>query len=620
MTWQARGSIARWTSSPFRCAEVLYGRATTAHDDGMRIDAVNRWATTGLLAPLGLLAACYTGLPADEGGASDAGGDAGEAASESDGGASEGGDDGPVASCDVPEVGVTSLRRLTRQQYENTVRDLLGYTGEAATGFAPDERVGPFLSNIGAPITEVQVEQYMDAAEDIAAAATQDIGAILPCDPVVVGEDACATELIADLAPRAYRRPLDAAELARLQTVYAEGKAQGGFDNGIRLVVQGLLQSPWFLYHMEFGADGVNDGGVVRLTGHELASRLSYFLWSSMPDDALLAAAAAGELEDHAALADHVDRLLEDPRARETIASFHLQWLGVDEIEGLEKSAEFFPDFTPELALAMRAETAAFASHVVLDGDGMVQTLLGADFTLTEDPDLLALYGIALPPGHVAGEPVPLPVGQRMGLLTHASVLAEHAHVNQTSPVHRGRLVRENLLCQPLPAPPPDVDNVPPSPDPDSTARERFEQHRADPSCAACHSLIDPIGFVFEHYDGVGQWRDLEAGAAVDASGELIATDVDRPLDGALELAQALMESDDVKRCVTRQWFRFAMGRSENDADLCTNEGLETAFVDSGGDIRVLIRELVLSDAFRHRKAEISASYPDNGPTQEDQR
>ena len=577
----------------------------------------------GLAAPLGLLAACYSGLSADEdaqhaGAADDAGDGASEGASEGsgeDGDDDDDDDDDPAASCEALEVGVTSLSRLTRTQYENTVRDLLGYTGDAASGFAPDERVGPFLSNIGAPITELQVEQYMDAAETIAAWSTQDAGGILPCDPAVIGEDACATEFIADLAPRAYRRPLDASELARLQTVYAVGKAQGGFDNGIGLVVRGLLQSPWFLYHMELGADGLNDGAVVRLTGHELASRLSYFLWGSMPDDTLFAAAAAGELEDHAALGDHVDRMLEDPRAREAIASFHLQWFGVDEIDGLEKNPEYFPDFTPELALAMREETAAFTSHVVLDGDGMVDTLFGADFTFTEDPDLLALYGIVLPPGHVAGDPVPLPAGERMGLLTHASVLAEHAHVDQTSPVHRGRMVRENLLCQPLPAPPPDVDNVPPSPDPDSTARERFEQHRADPSCAACHSLIDPIGFTFEHYDGVGQWRDLEAGAAVDASGELIATDVDRPLDGAIELGQALVQSDDVKRCVTRQWFRFAMGRSEDDADQCTNDALEDVFVASGGDMRELIRELVLSDTFRHRKAEISAQ----APTQDDQ-
>jgi hypothetical protein len=564
-------------------------------------------ARTCIIVPLLCLAGCYDGL---SGGSGADGADGADGASES---ASEGGsggtdgDTGPVASCETPNAGPTSLRRLTAQQYANTVRELVGYSGDAALAFSPDERVGPFHSNVGAPISEIQVEQYMDAAEEIATFAIEDLGGLLPCDPATVGEDECAAQFIAAFGPRAYRRPLDPTDTARLVAVYEEGKAQGGFSDGIRLVVQAALQSPWFLYHMEFGAEGLNDGSTVRLTGHELASRLSYFLWNTMPDDALFAAAGAGTLDDPSGIADQVDRMLADERARETIAEFHVQWLGVDEIASLEKDGDAFPNYSPDLAAAMRAETAAFTSHLVLDGDASFATLLSADYTMTEDPGLLALYGITLPPDHVPGDPVPLPAGQRMGVLTHASVLAEHAHVNQTSPVHRGKVVRENLLCQPLPPPPPDVDNVPPSPDPDATTRERFEQHREDPSCAGCHRLLDPIGFVFEHYDAIGQWRDLEGGLAIDASGELLDTDVDRPLDGALELASALAQSDDVKRCMTRQWLRFSLGRNETEDDLCTNEGLEQSFVDSGGDIRELIRQVALSDAFRHRKAEIAA-------------
>ena len=149
---------------------------------------------------------------------------------------------------------------------------------------------------------------------------------------------------------------------------------------------------------------------------------------------------------------------------------------------------------------------------------------------------------------------------------------------------------------------------MPPSPDPNATTRERFEQHRADPSCAGCHQLIDPIGFTFEHYDGMGAWRDLEAGKAVDASGELISTDVDGPIDGVIDLANKLAESDDVERCITRQWFRFATGRNETAEDACSNEALDTTFVESGGDVRVLIRDLVASDSFRFRRAEVSAN------------
>lgn len=575
----------------------------------MRTRGVTRsWAVACLLAPVGLgTTGCYTGL--DGGGGAGGSASAGESAGTvggSEGGASEGGSEGGVPGCEDPSAGPTALRRLTATQYNHTVRDLIGYTDDAAADFSADERVGPFTSNFAAPVGDLQVEQYMAAAEELAAWSVTDIGAILPCDPVADGEDACATQLIAELAPRAYRRPLDQAELAALQAVFEAGRTQGDFANGVRLVVQALLQSPWFLYHVEFGESGADD--LVALTDHELASRLSYFIWDTMPDDALFAAAAAGTLGTEEGLTEQVDRMLADEKAREGIAHFHLQWLGVDEVQNVEKSAEYFPTFDAALAEAMRTETADFANHVVIDGDGTLGTLLTASYTVSEDPALLALYGVTLPADHVAGEPIPLPGDQRSGLLTHASVLTKHAHANQTSPVHRGKLVRENLLCQPLQPPPPDVDNVPPSPDPDATTRERFEQHRADPACSGCHNLIDPIGFAFEHYDGIGAWRTMEGNLAVDASGEIIGTDVDRVIDGVLDMNAAFIESELVQECVGKQWFRFAFGRNETTDDTCTTDALGTALVESGGDIRQLIRALVLSDAFRHRRPEVAAA------------
>ncbi|HWB75372.1 MAG TPA: DUF1592 domain-containing protein [Nannocystaceae bacterium] len=558
-----------------------------------------------------VLAGCYTGLSGGGGASGGASaGEGGSAASDGSGGSDGdgGSDDGGVPSCEAPSIGPTALRRMTASQYNHTIRDLLGYDGEAAADFSADERVGPFTSNFAAPVSDLQVEQYMDAAEDLAVWAVGDLGALLPCDPAVTGESECAAQLIAELGPRAYRRPLTQAELDALQGVYEDGRAQGDFANGIRVAVQGMLQSPWFLYHVEFGQDDGVSGELVALTDHELASRLSYFLWDTMPDDELFAAADAGDLTSDDGIVAQVDRMLADDKAREGVAHFHLQWLGVDEVDQVEKSPEYFPSFDSALALAMREETAAFANHVVLDDDGMLGTLLGASYTLSDDPGLLALYGATLPADHVAGDPIPLPGDQRAGLLTQASVLAKHAHANQTSPVHRGKLVRENLLCQPLQPPPPDVDNVPPSPDPDATTRERFEQHRADPACSGCHNLIDPIGFSFEHYDGIGAWRDMEAGAPVDASGELIATDVDREIDGALDLTAALGESEIVQSCVARQWFRFALGRNETLDDTCSTDQLDASFAGSGGDIREVIRTLALSDAFRNRRPEAAAS------------
>ncbi len=552
------------------------------------------------------LGGCYSGL-------SRSGADGGEAGGGSldDGGSnSEGGDSG-IPTCADPSVGLTDLRRLTASQYNHTIRDLLGISDDVAADFSPDERIGPFHSNVAAPVGDLQVEQYMDAAEEVAVLATADLSALLPCDPTATGEDECAEQFITSFAPKAYRRPVDADEIATLKQVFNEGRTEGDFANGIRVVVQAILQSPFFLYHVETGQGAVTDGSMVVLTDHEVAARLSYFLWDTMPDDTLRAAADAGELQAASGLEDQVDRMLADPRAREGIGSFHQQWLGVDEVDGVEKNAEFFPAFSPALAAAMKRETADFANYVVLEGDATLETLLTAEFTVTDDPELLALYGATLPPDHSPGDPVDLPAGQRSGLLTQASVMAEHAHVDQTSPVHRGQLVRENLLCQLLPPPPPDVNNTPPTVEPGTSTRERFDEHRANPACAACHNLIDPLGLTFENYDAVGAWRTMEGTIAVDASGEIIGTqEIDGPVANAVALAHELASSTIVQQCVARQWFRFAFGRAEKPEDTCTNDNLDQVFADSGHDVRALIKQLVVSDAFRNRRAVAATTLP----------
>jgi hypothetical protein len=336
-----------------------------------------------------------------------------------------------------------------------------------------------------------------------------------------------------------------------------------------------------------------------------------------MPDDALFDAADSGALATDEGLAAEVDRMLQDPRAQDAIASFHLQWLGVDEIEDMEKAAELYPAFDAELAEAMKQETARFASFAVLEDDGKLDTLLTAPYTLTEDPALLELYGATLPLEYQPGDPIPLDPTQRAGVLTQAGVLAHHAHPDQSSPILRGVLVRQNFFCQMLPPPPPDVDNVPPSPDPDATTREQFSQHTADPACAGCHQLIDPLGFGLENYDATGAFRRLEGDNPVDASGELLGTDVDGAFDGGVALSHVMAQSDQVRECVSRQWFRFAFGRSEAMEDSCTLDRLNQAFAASDFEIKALLRELVVSDAFRFRR---SAPVTDAAPAQEDER
>lgn len=511
-------------------------------------------------------------------------------------------DEGPAqGQCGDLVLGMTPLRRLTAAQYQNTVRDLLGVHDDFIGQLTADEKVGPFKSNAAAPVGELQVEQYMQVAEGVAQKVMQAPQGLLECEPAQ-GDEACARRFIESVAPRAYRRAIEPDQVELLMAVYAEGEAEGGFENGIRLALVAMLQSPFFLYHMEFGRGDEGDGGVVPLTEYELASRLSYFVWNTMPDWPLFAAANAGELSTPEGLEAQVDRLLADPRVRDSIGSFHEQWLGVDEIDTLEKDLSVYPEFTPELARAMRQEVRDFANHVILEGDGSLQTLLTGAFTLTDDPELLGLYGVELPAGHRPGAPIMLDPARRSGMVTMAGPLAVYAHANQSSPVHRGVLVREHYLCEPLPDPPDDVDDTPPETNPDQTTRERFAQHTEDPACAGCHALIDGIGFGLENYDGIGAFRTTEGSLPIDASGELIGSDPSGTFEGGVELAALLAHSSKVQDCMTRQWFRYALGRNESEDDACSIDHLMENFRSSGSDLRALIKAVVLSDSFRFRR------------------
>lgn len=564
-----------------------------------------RFMMLGAAASLWGLTACYSGFEADTNGFGN--GTAGVSDGDADSGDSAGSDgdvdpDDPASLCMDADVGPTALRRLTAEQYDHTIRDLLGLDGGYTVDFSPDERIGAFKSNGNAAVVELQVEEYMTAAEAVAVDATADLAQLLPCD--AAEGDSCAQEFLADFTMHAYRRPLDPGELDRVVSVYLSGKDAAGGDvqNGLRVAIAAVLQSPFFLYHVEFGQPQAA-GDLVALDGYELASRLSYFLWDSMPDDALFDAAGAGALDDADGVREQVDRMLSSPKAQDTIASFHQQWLGVDELEHAEKDPEMFPGYDSTLAESMKQDVASFAQWVMTEGDGRLSTLLTANITLTDDPRLHAVYGVTPPVGRAPGEPIELPASERAGLLTMPAVMAEHAHPDQTSPIHRGVMLRQDFLCQQLPPPPADVDNVPPSPDPDATTRERFAQHTNDPACSGCHVQIDPLGFGLEGYDSIGAFRTEENnGLPIDNAGEIVLSDVDGPFVGGPELASMLAESDFVGTCFSRQWFRYALGRVEGDADACAVDGISKAFNESGQDVRVLLREIALSSAFRFRK------------------
>jgi hypothetical protein len=319
-----------------------------------------------------------------------------------------------------------------------------------------------------------------------------------------------------------------------------------------------------------------------------------------MPDAPLFALAANGMLTTQEVLGSEVERLLADDRAGATIGLFHRQWLGLDDLPQKARDAKLFPAWGSELGSAMLAETALFSDYVVRRGDGLLGTLLTSNLAFPSG-DLFAVYGVPQPAGYVAGTPVPLPATQRAGLLTQAAFLADNAHNDQTSPVHRGILVRENILCQPLASPPPGVNTSPPPVTEATTTRERFAQHVADPTCGGCHRLMDPIGLGFEHYDPIGSWRTNDGLGVVDATGSLegVAPDLAGAYDGAVQLANKLAASREVRTCVGLQWFRFSLGRMESVDDACSVKAIRDGFDASGGNVRTLMVQIAQSDAFR---------------------
>lgn len=511
----------------------------------------------------------------------------------------------PREFCDVARPGPSPMRRLNSFEYNNTIRDLLGDDSGPANEFPAEEEALGFNNNATAlGVTPILAERYMIAAEGIAARATGDLAGLLPCDPADIGEDECAREFASDFGTRAFRHPLETEEVERLVSAYNWGKENGlDFRESISVMLETILQSPHFLYRVEFGdGSAVATGEAVALDDWERATRLSYLLWGTMPDQELFDAAEAGLLSDPEIVKAQAERMLADPRARYAVHDFYSQWLELDLIDNLEKDKTIFPTFTKEIRGLVRKETEAFMDYVIWEGDGNVQTLLTADFSFM-NAKLAAFYGVEGPSGSEF-EKVQLS-GERGGLLTQASFLASQAKPNQASPIHRGKFVREQLLCQPLPPPPNDANLVLPELDSNLTTRERFSQHSSDPSCSGCHELLDPIGFGFENFDGAGNFRTQENNQPIDASGELIATDVDGPFVGVTELVSKLASSEQVRNCVVTQYFRYGNGRAEAGDDRCSLEPLMGEFA-QGGNLRELIVSFTQTDAFLYRNAVVA--------------
>lgn len=508
-----------------------------------------------------------------------------------------------LLNCDPTAItpGPSFIRRLNRFEYNNTIRDLLGDSSSPADDFPSEERRLGFDNNATAlQVSPALAEQYMISAEALAATAVTKLNSLVSCDPAgPAGADACAATFIDSFGQKAYRRPLTDAEKTSMKSVFDVG-AKTDFTSGVRLVIEAMLQSAPFLYRVEFGSPPASGEKIVKLTSWEMASRLSYLIWQSMPDDALLTAASNDELTSKDKIAAQVTRMMDDPRAHDVFAHFHELWLHTEQIPNIEKDTAVFTTFSSNLVPFMAEETKRFLDYVVWDGPGTLEALFTSPTTFVNGP-LATYYGVSGASGSSFSQ-VDLDATTHSGILTQGGMMAMLGKANQTAPVQRGKFVREQLLCHPLPPPPANIMIKPPDVSPTLSTRERFAAHRTQDICATCHNLMDPIGLGFENFDGAGLYRTTENGATIDASGEVQQSDIPGTFDGPVDLGHKLVQSKQVQGCVVKSWFRYAYGRAETTDDGCTLQGVGQKFEASQFNLKSLVVALTTTDAFLYRK------------------
>lgn len=539
---------------------------------------------------------CYSGLDGrGNGGAAEQGGDATADGTAGDDDGGTGADDGVDAEFEPAPV---RLRLLLARQYVRSVRDLLGEASSLAVTPPNDVAINGFDA-VGASqlsLTDAKVDAFEASARAAAAAAdATKLAAHHTCVPSGPTDEACLREFVTAFGRLAFRRPLIVEEQDSYVGVGLAAAADlGDFDLGVRTVVAAMLQSPNFLYQVEVGEPGDVEGRR-RLTGVEMATRLSFFLRDSTPDAELLDLAEAGALDDADGVREVAWTLVESPDTRVALADFAAEVFRIRELATVPKDPTVFPTFSPELAAAMGNETRALVTHLAFDADADFRDLFDADFTFV-DAQLAAHYGLPNPEQYTTPTQVVLPAEQlRGGLFGHAGLLSVLGHVTTTSPTYRGKFIRTQVLCQDIPAPPVGVDTTLPPAAEYATMRQRLEAHMADPSCAGCHKLMDPMGLGLENYDGIGSFRTIENGETIDAN-----ADVDgQAFAGARALGAILKEDPEATACLVRNLFRHATGHIELPTEMVEIDELTATFADGDYRMRAFLVELVASPAFR---------------------
>ena len=504
-------------------------------------------------------------------------------------------------NADTIVLGSAPARRLTNAEYDNTVRDLLGGDIPRLPEQPSDAVLQGSFENDALSLgpSDVRVARYETSATLLGAHAVNSAPArdrVLPCSTADVE---CGRQFVESFGKRAFRRPLTDGELDRWAVFFEAQRSSIDFDAAVQLTIAAMLQAPQFLYRLENEGSEVN-ADQLELSQHELASRLSYLLWETMPDDELLAAADAGDLESDAQLEAQARRLLTNDRARTAVRNFHRQWLYLDRVLGEDKLPELFPMWGFRTRESAKEETLLFIENTFLGG-GTVNDLFTSNVAYVDDV-MAQLYDIPSPT-----EPwsqVELDPAERAGLLSRIAFLAGNAHDANGSPPLRGVYVMERLLCEPRPSPPANADVSTPVAAPNQgpmTNRDLFEQRVEPSTCQGCHVRIDGFGYGFENYDAAGLFRAEDNGLPVDASGFANGIGNDAEYDGAVELQNLLGESDVVRNCVAKQWFTYANGRPAEPADTCQLEAIQETFAEHGGNLVELLLSIVTRPEFRLR-------------------
>ena len=502
----------------------------------------------------------------------------------------------------------TRFFRLTHGQYDNAVRALTGLDVHPSLDFPADQNQAGFDRGMDLQVGDALGKAYRAAAETVAAQIVASPAAyqkVVGCDPAT--GDTCTRTFISEFGRRAYRRPLTDAEKTTYAALFALGATLvdgtgTAFQNGVQTTVQAFLQSPHFLYRTELSTAAL--GGLVTLTGFEIASRLSFLLQNGPPDDALLQAAEAGQLGTADATAGEARRLVATPAGRETVRDFHHQWLIMDAFANkLTKDPALYPTVTPDLAPVLIAETEQFVGAVTFDLGKGFTSLMTAPFTFV-NKTTAPLYGLTGTFGDTL-QRVDLDPKQRAGLFTRLGFLAANAYSNRSSPIHRGAFIQRHVLCATIPDPPPNVPQLPPLAA-TQTTRQQVDMHTAPATCAGCHhTLINPVGFGFENYNAVGQYRTTENGVAIDATGILAGTKAavagNASFTDAISESQLIAASPEARSCYATTWMRYAFGRQETAGDSCAVAAIATSLGDDTYKVTDLLVDITRTKTFMLR-------------------